>query len=217
MTKGKWRITLWAIVDQQSNIWEIDNLPNRLTLFRVVLIPIIVGFLYLIKFTVIPEEILKYGILASFFFFIASVTDFFDGYIARKRNIETIIGSFLDPIADKFLVVSSLIMLLSLDRIYDWVVIILVVRELYMTSLRLLASNQNLSVPVNHLGKWKTATQMFGIPFLMIGGVWGNIPFNLLGKVFIIISALLSVISATIYTLGLLKTVQQKRKLKKVK
>ncbi len=204
-------------MDQNNNIWEIDNLPNRLTLFRVVLIPIIVGFLYLIKFTDIQSEILTYGVLASFFFFIASVTDFFDGYIARKRNIETVIGSFLDPIADKFLVVSALIMLLSLDRIYDWVVIILVVRELYMTSLRLLASNQNLQVPVSYLGKWKTATQMFGIPFLMIGGVWVNIPFNLLGKVFIIISALLSVISATIYTLGLLKTVQQKRKLKKAK
>ncbi len=204
-------------MDENNKIWEIDNLPNRLTLFRVILIPIIVGFLYLIKFTDIQTEILKYGILASFFFFIASVTDFFDGYIARKRNIETVIGSFLDPIADKFLVVSSLIMLLSLGRIYDWVVIILVVRELYMTSLRLLASNQSLQVPVNYLGKWKTATQMFGIPFLMIGGVWVGIDFNLLGKVFIVISAVLSIISATIYTLGLLRTVQQKRKLKKAK
>ncbi len=195
--------------------WDIDNLPNRLTLFRVLLIPAVLGSLYLIKFTEKTEHILLYGLIAASFFFLAAVTDFFDGYIARKRNLETVFGSFLDPIADKFLVVSCLIMLLSLNRIFDWVVIILVLRELYMVSLRLLASNQNIKVPVSWFGKWKTATQMMGMPFLMIGGTWLSIPFNLLGKILIIISALLSLVSAVLYTLNLVKTIQKKRKIKK--
>ncbi len=198
-----------------SHEWDIDNLPNRLTLFRVILIPAVLGSLYFIKYTDDSSKVLTYGVIAASIFFIASVTDFFDGYIARKRKLETVFGSFLDPIADKFLVVSSLIMLLSLGRVFDWVVVVLVLRELYMVSLRLLASNQNIKVPVSWFGKWKTATQMMGIPFLMIGGTWLSLPFNPLGNILIIISALLSIVSATFYTLNLIRTIQKKRKLKK--
>lgn len=201
-----------------TNIWEIDNLPNRLTLFRVILIPIILGALYLtkIEFSLTQENQHFFSWIATTCFFFACVTDFFDGYIARKKNIVTMFGSFLDPIADKFLVISSLIMLLSLNRIPDWVVIILVLRELYITSLRLLASNEGLSVNVDSMGKWKTTTQMLGIGGLMIGYTWYGIPFLEMGKALIYLSAVLSVISASQYSLGLLSRLKEKRKAKKI-
>jgi CDP-diacylglycerol--glycerol-3-phosphate 3-phosphatidyltransferase len=134
---------------------EIDNLPNRLTIFRVLLIPIVVGSLFLIKYpysyTVGMEDTL--GWFAGWIFTLASITDFLDGYIARKKNIVTVFGSFLDPIADKFLVVSSLIMLLYLDRIHSILVIILILREMYITSLRLLAYSEDVQVSSQPAGQ----------------------------------------------------------------
>ncbi|MCB9091571.1 MAG: CDP-diacylglycerol--glycerol-3-phosphate 3-phosphatidyltransferase [Halobacteriovoraceae bacterium] len=200
-----------------QKIWEIDNLPNRLTIFRILLIPIILASLYLCK----PEVPLffesnqAYGVIAALCFMAAGMTDFFDGYIARKRNIVTVFGSFLDPIADKFLVISSLIMLLSLKRVPDFVVIILVLRELYMTSLRLLATNQGLSVPVDKMGKWKTAIQFLSITFLMLGNYLEGIPGLFLGQVCIYIAAFLALFSAVNYSIGLFKRMQQARKIKK--
>src|SRR5690606_7729726 len=113
---------------------EIDNLPNRLTIFRILLIPIVLGAFYLTGTDYISEEWKAIcGQIAAWTFAAASITDFFDGHIARKRNIVTVFGSFLDPIADKFLTVSSLIMLGSLGKIPAIIVIILVLREMFMT------------------------------------------------------------------------------------
>jgi CDP-diacylglycerol--glycerol-3-phosphate 3-phosphatidyltransferase len=196
----------------EQNDLEIDNLPNRLTIFRVLLIPIVVGAMFLCKDDwVSPEMVITLGWVAGWSFTLASITDFFDGYIARKRNIVTVFGSFLDPIADKFLVVSSLIMLLYLDRLNALVVIFLVLRELYMTSLRLLAQNEGVSVPVSQMGKWKTAIQMTGIPMMMANQTWWIFPFALMGKVLIYIAFILSFISAITYTLGLIKKLKDKR------
>ena len=93
----------------EKNDLEIDNLPNRLTLVRMLMIPVVVLTLYFSENT--PEALLPYqgylGHIACWIFVIASITDFLDGYIARKRNIVTVFGSFLDPIADKFLIVSA--------------------------------------------------------------------------------------------------------------
>ena len=149
--------------------WQIDNLPNRLTLFRVALIPVIVGSLWVCTTDIKIFDLIKkdLGYIAGWSFVLASITDFFDGYIARKRGIVTVFGSFLDPIADKFLVISSLVMLQALGRVDPLVVVALVLRELYMTSLRLLANERGLSVPVDNLGKWKTTFQMISIPMLM--------------------------------------------------
>jgi len=151
------------------NEWEIDNLPNRLTMFRIILIPIILISLYLNfgKDAETKKYLMVLNYIAAWTFVLASVTDFFDGFIARRRNIVTVFGSFLDPIADKFLVISSLIMLLALERVHVFVVLVLVLREMYITALRLLAMEKGFTVPVGTLGKWKTATQMVGIPLLM--------------------------------------------------
>lgn len=198
---------------------EIDNLPNRITFFRMLMIPVVVLVLYFSEET--PSFLVSYqpwlGHVACWIFVVASLTDFLDGYIARKRNIVTVFGSFLDPIADKFLVVSSLIMLLALDRVHPIVVIILVVREMYMTSLRLLALTEGVDVPVSSLGKWKTGSQMVAIPMLMIydNFLWMNLP--LIGTILMYISAVLSLWSALLYSLHMIAKLKEKRAEKKRK
>lgn len=193
--------------------WQIDNLPNRLTMFRIFLIPIIISSLF-INLCKIPHLIpyeKTFGYIAGWTFVAASITDFFDGYIARKRGIVTVFGSFLDPIADKFLVVSSLILLQGLERIPVLLVVILVLREIYITALRLLAQERGLTVPVANLGKWKTAFQMIGIPFLMAyDHPWG-IPMPLLGNFFIYLASLFSLYSAIDYSLSLIKRLKKSK------
>lgn len=201
----------------QSNEWEIDNLPNRLTMFRVVLIPIIIFSLFATigQFEWAREHTKLLNYIAAWTFVAASITDFLDGYIARKKNIVTVFGSFLDPIADKFLVISSLVMLQSLNRVHVLVVLILILREMYITALRLLAMEKGISVPVGTLGKWKTATQMVGIPLLMaFDHPWG-IDMPTLGTVLIYLSSLFSVYSALEYSLGLLKKIKKIRREKR--
>lgn len=208
---------------QEQNDLEINNLPNRLTIFRVLLIPVVIGSLILSssEWGFSQEIKSNLGWFAAWVFVAASLTDFFDGYIARKRNIVTVFGSFLDPIADKFLTVSSLVMLESLGRIPVIIVIILILREMYMTSLRLLAMNEGISVPVSDWGKWKTATQMVAIPMLMANESWYFINFPLVGTILIYIASFLSLWSAFQYSYGLILKLKEKRterrKLKKLK
>jgi len=168
----------------------------------VLLIPIVIGSLLLIDSDIemFKGHTHELNWVASWFFMGASITDFFDGYFARKRNIVTVFGSFLDPIADKFLTVSSLIMLQSLERIPTVIVIILVLREMYMTSLRLLANSEGISVPVSPLGKWKTAILMCGIPMLMANSAWLIFPWPQLGLILIYVAFILSVWSAFTYS-----------------
>ncbi len=200
------------------NEWEIDNLPNRLTMFRIVLIPIILISLYLNlgKDPETKKYLMVLNYIAAWTFVAASVTDFFDGFIARKRNIVTVFGSFLDPIADKFLVISSLIMLLALERVHVFVVLVLVLREMYITALRLLAMEKGFTVPVGTLGKWKTATQMVGVPLLMAYDHPFGINMPLLGSIGIWLATLFSVYSSIEYSLSFFKKIQKIRKEKKL-
>lgn len=209
---------------------KIDNLPNRLTIFRMALIPVIILCLYGADMGAdMGADIAAdatdigtkrswsstFGWAAAWIFALASITDFFDGYIARKKNIVTVFGSFLDPIADKFLTVSSLIMLQALGRIPAFIVIILVLREMYMTSLRLLATNEGLNVPVSSMGKWKTAIMMIGIPMLMANETWWIFPFPLMGMILIYAASILSLWSAVVYSLSMIGKLKQKRAEKK--
>ncbi|WP_408096924.1 CDP-diacylglycerol--glycerol-3-phosphate 3-phosphatidyltransferase [Peredibacter sp. HCB2-198] len=204
-------------MEKLENDLEIDNLPNRLTFFRMLMIPIVVLALYFTEDT--PHWLMPYqgwlGHIACWIFVVASITDFLDGYIARKRNIVTVFGSFLDPIADKFLVVSALIMLMGLDRVHPIVVIILVLREMYMTSLRLLAMTEDVDVPVSNMGKWKTGTQMVATPMLMVYDDFLGIDTAFVGTILIYIAALLSLWSALKYSLSMVKKLQEKRAEKK--
>ncbi len=201
----------------EKNDLEIDNLPNRLTFFRMLMIPVVVLALYFSEDT--PSWLESYqewlGHVACWVFVVASITDFLDGYIARKRNIVTVFGSFIDPMADKFLVVSALIMLMALDRVHPIVVIILVLREMYMTSLRLLAVGEGVDVPVSDMGKWKTGTQMVATPMLMIYDDFLGMDLPIIGTALIYVAALLSLWSALKYSLSMIKKLQEKRLEKK--
>ncbi|MCX4303106.1 MAG: CDP-diacylglycerol--glycerol-3-phosphate 3-phosphatidyltransferase [Clostridia bacterium] len=139
------------------------NLPNKLTLFRVILVPIFV----IIGYCSIPGEFLgvesKYWIM-NIIFAIASFTDFLDGYIARKNNIVTTFGKFLDPLADKILVLSALVMLVEFGRIPAWIPAIVLTREFLVSGYRLIAVEKGGKVIAASIwGKIKTVTQMIAI------------------------------------------------------
>ena len=138
------------------------NLPNKLTLFRVILIPFFVFFLLAPYFT-------GYGnYIAVAVFIVASITDFLDGHIARKRNLVTNFGKFMDPLADKLLVCSALICLIELDRLPAWIVIIIIAREFIISGFRLIASDNGVVIAASYWGKFKTTFQMLMVIVLIL-------------------------------------------------
>lgn len=167
------------------------NLPNKLTLFRVILIPFFVFFLLTPYFE-------GYGnYIAVAIFIVASITDFLDGKIARKYNLVTNFGKFMDPLADKLLVCSALICLIQLESIPAWVVIIIIAREFIISGFRLIASDNGVVIAASYWGKFKTAFQMLTVIVLIL-----NIPnkvFIILGTVLIYVSLALTVISLIDY------------------
>ena len=132
------------------------NLPNKLTMFRVILIPFFFVF-FLIPIT--PYD--KWIALAIFV--IASLTDLLDGKIARKYNLVTNFGKFMDPLADKLLVCSALICLIELDKIPSWMVIIIIAREFIISGFRLVASDNGVVIAASYFGKFKTTFQMLAV------------------------------------------------------
>jgi CDP-diacylglycerol--glycerol-3-phosphate 3-phosphatidyltransferase len=185
----------------------LQKLPNRLTFLRILCIPIVV---YLMTLAGTAEENWQFwklnpvatsmtDFLAAFVFGIAALTDFFDGYIARKFQIETMLGKLLDPLADKLLVVSAIIILVEKHRMEGWVAVVLIVRDLGINAIRLAAIDEGIHIPSNIIGKTKTALLDIGIIGLIIyGNIW-SIPFHLLGHIFIILALTVSVISAFQY------------------
>lgn len=139
------------------------NLPNKLTLFRIILVPIMV----IVSFFDIPGSFL--GIpttmwILNLIFIIASITDKLDGYLARKNNQVTTFGKFLDPIADKILVVTAMILLVEMGRLPAWIPIIVIFREFAVSGYRLIAvQSEGKVIAANIWGKLKTVTQMLGI------------------------------------------------------
>jgi CDP-diacylglycerol--glycerol-3-phosphate 3-phosphatidyltransferase len=146
---------------------------------------------------------------AALIFGVASFTDFLDGYFARKLNLETVYGKLMDPLADKFLVICTLIMLQHMGRIHPIVVMLLVCRELTITGLRALASAEGVIVAASQGGKWKTATQMIAIPLLMLKdfstSYLNGFPLFEIGLGLTYISIGLSLWSAKDYTVGFFK------------
>ena len=137
------------------------NLPNLLTFGRVFAIPIVI--LLLDRGT--PEDC----VLAALVYSGAAITDLLDGYLARKMNVVSVLGKFLDPLADKLLVMASLIYMVPMGRIPEWAVTVLLAREISVTALRSIASSEGVVIAAGGGGKSKTALQMVGILCLMIG------------------------------------------------
>ena len=178
------------------------NLPNKLTVFRVILIvPFVVlllgGFQQWGWFTTLFSGILPYtDHIAVGIFIVASLTDLLDGKIARKYNLVTNFGIFMDPLADKLLVCSAMICFIELEKLPAWFVIIIIGREFIISGFRLIAAENGVVIAANYWGKFKTVSQMIMIILLLIdlGGV-----FDILEQIFIWLSLALTVISLITY------------------
>ena len=167
------------------------NLPNKLTILRTIMIPFFLVFLYL------PQLGMTGNILAAVIFIAASLTDLLDGKIARKYNLVTNFGKFMDPLADKLLVCSALIALVDIGRIAGWVVIIIIAREFIISGFRLIASDNGVVIAASYWVKFKTTFQMIMIIVLILNL---NIPFiSIVEQVLIYISLALTIISLLDY------------------
>jgi CDP-diacylglycerol--glycerol-3-phosphate 3-phosphatidyltransferase len=140
------------------------NLPNKLTMFRIVLIPVLVVFYYL--YVNLNNDLFSYFFAPIFI--VASLTDFLDGYIARKNNLVTVFGKFLDPLADKLIVMAALLILNGLGMLAIWVTIVILSREFIVTGIRLVAVGEGNVIAASKLGKYKTATTMIGLIFMLL-------------------------------------------------
>ena len=179
----------------------IMNLPNKLTIFRVILIvPFVLlmlgGFHEWGWFTAIFGGIMEYvDYIALVIFIIASLTDLIDGKIARKYNLVTNFGKFMDPLADKLLVCAAMICLVEMGRIPAWVVIVIISREFIISGFRLIASDNGVVIAANYWGKFKTTFQM-----IMICLMIANIPqIQLLTDIIMWIALALTIISLVDY------------------
>lgn len=143
------------------------NLPNKLTIFRVILIPFFLLFLLLPELPFLPSP--QWGSwIALAIFVIASFTDMLDGKIARKYNLITDFGKFMDPLADKLLVCSALIALIELGRIPAWMVIVIIAREFIISGFRLIAVDKGVVIAASYWGKFKTVFQMIAVCLLIV-------------------------------------------------
>lgn len=165
------------------------NLPNKLTLFRVILVPFFVVFL-------LNQQINPYfNMIALIIFIVASLTDLLDGKIARKYNLVTNFGKFMDPLADKLLVCSAMICLIELERIPSWIVVVIIAREFVISGFRLIASDNGVVIAASMWGKYKTTFQMIMVILMIV-----NLPqLQLLTDIVMWIATILTVVSLIDY------------------
>jgi CDP-diacylglycerol--glycerol-3-phosphate 3-phosphatidyltransferase len=171
------------------------NLPTIITLSRIILIPFFV--------LIAPDR----PFLGALIFGVASITDFLDGYLARKTGQITKFGIILDPIADKFLVISALILLVDMARLSAWIAIAIIVREFLVTGLRAVALSRDIVIPAEMGGKLKTFSQITAILCLIISMNIFGIDLYDVGIVFIWIAMVLSIISGVQYTVSFWKKI----------
>lgn len=166
------------------------NLPNKITLFRVCMIPI---FLIFMLASGIPYS----NYIAVAIFIIACLSDALDGHIARKNNLVTNFGKFMDPLADKLLVCSAMICFVQLELLPAWIVIIIIAREFIISGFRLVASDNGIVIAASFWAKLKTTAQMIMCILLIVNFNYSI--FNILEQVFIYISLILTVVSLIEY------------------
>ena len=176
---------------------EITNLPNILTFLRVLIIPAVLVF--------IDNESQYRSFIAAILYSASAITDAIDGYLARKWHQESLLGKFLDPLADKLLVMATLVWMVPLGRVDAWLVVLLLGRELSITALRGIASSEGLVISARSKGKHKTALQMAAILCLILHfrypllGTQSYVDFHQVGLYTIYISLVFSIFSAVEY------------------
>ena len=180
-------------------IW---NVPNLLSFLRIAAIPFVVGCLFS------PGPLASF--LAALFFSLASLTDLLDGYIARQQKSETAVGKLLDPLADKLLINSALIMLIALGRIPAWVVVLIVGREVAVTGLRGIASVEGLVIAASRWGKAKTILQSSALIGLMLHYEYLGIDFHSLGMIILWVALMITLWSGFDYFIKFYREHQKK-------
>jgi CDP-diacylglycerol---glycerol-3-phosphate 3-phosphatidyltransferase len=178
---------------------QILTLPNGLTILRVLVIPIVI----LLLFYSAPV----YRLVTTILFLLAAVTDTIDGYLARRRGLVTTLGQFLDPLADKLLVVTALIALIPAREIPVWMVLLIVGREIAVTGLRGIAVAQGIVIPAGRAGKYKTFFETAAICCLILDGYFLSVDFHQIGMGLLSVALLLAIVSGVAYFRDFLKEI----------
>jgi CDP-diacylglycerol---glycerol-3-phosphate 3-phosphatidyltransferase len=184
---------------EKLNRQQILSLPNGVTILRILAIPLILILLFYMG--------RGYQLLTALLFLGAAVTDTLDGYLARRRGMVTTLGKFLDPLADKLLIVTTLIALIPTREIPAWMVIVIVGREIAITGLRGIAVSQDLIISASTLGKYKTVFEAASIFFLILDGSYFFINFRPIGLVLLWVALGIAVISGVDYFRRYLKSI----------
>ena len=174
-----------------ENIKKFISHPNSLTLFRIAAVPVIVILL------LFPNRLSAFA--AALLFSIAAITDFLDGFFARRKGLVSNLGKVMDPLADKLLVSSTFIMLASLGWIPGWIVCVIIGRELAVTGLRNIAAQRGQNISSSRLGKYKTGFQIAAIIPLLIHYQYVTIDFQAIGSVFLWAALALTLLSGADY------------------
>lgn len=167
------------------------NLPIGLTITRIVAVPLLILFLI--------SSSRVHALIAAGIFTLASLTDWLDGVIARRRNQVTTLGTLLDPIADKLLVAAALVSLLTIDKVAAWVVVVIIGRELAVTGLRAVAAGVGVIVPASRLAKWKTVSQYVAVTMLIVEKGLISPGFHIAATAVLWVALALTIVSAVDY------------------
>ena len=182
---------------------KLLNLPNSITLSRIAIVPVIL--------LLAAMETQWSCFFATLLFIVAALSDLVDGYLARKNNLITSLGKFLDPLADKVLVSSVLIMFVELAWVPAWIVIVIICRDLMVTGLRAVASDEGVVIAADKYGKWKTTLQMIALVPLLLHHDWFGLPLIFLGTLLLYVSLFLTVFSGVNYFLQFFRVLRGNR------
>ena len=192
---------------------SLTKLPNLLTYCRILAIPVVLWMAHLSSLA--TEDTRFWALAAACGFVAAAITDFIDGWLARTQNQSTLVGRFLDPVADKLLVMALLVEFAALGRVPAWLVILLIAREMFINGMRAVAGSEGFEVPVVPLGQWKTGVQFGGLTSVLLFYpdviptfiIPFPIPFDDMGLYLLYFALFLSLLSAGIYVRNFVRAV----------
>lgn len=198
------------------NRGDFLNVPNYVSSLRIIAIPLLIVFMMLIRFpeSVHPKWNASMSFIAALVYGIASLSDLLDGFLARRAKISSVVGKFFDPLADKLLNLAALIMLIPLMRIPAWLVVLVLFREITVTTLRGMAANEQIVIAASKWGKYKNAFGSFGVAFIILHYPFWGVNWMLIGWITLIISVGFSFGSGIHYARNFFLEVRRKEQLK---